>query len=430
MNRPTDDLLRDGVSRPSGRNGTAKPPQREALESSGCPYRPNVLVVDDLRENTELLRALLTPKGFAVRVAHTGGEALEAIRAERPDVILLDLVMPDMTGFEVCREVKESPQTRHIPVIVITGLAEREANLKSIEAGADDFLIKPFDTVLLEARIRACLRTKMLQDQIMSYQEQLLEANHSLEQCVRERTAQLVRTQQVTVFSLAKLSESRDTETGEHLERMRGYAREVALQLRAMGSFPEIDGDRFVDALYESSPLHDIGKVGIPDRILLKPGKLTREEYAIMKSHTLIGGDTLRSADIEAGQESFLAMGRDIAYFHHEWWDGTGYPMGLKGSQIPLAARIVAVGDVYDALTSKRPYKNAFTHEESRETILQGRGTHFDPVVVDAFLACEERIIRVREQFRDTGGLPPLVSFVNTLERWSGTEGEKKALRR
>jgi putative two-component system response regulator len=409
----------------NGTNGSATARRRQVLNSFGSPYAPHVLVVDDLRENSDLLRAFLTPKGFAVTAAYSGGEALDAVKNDPPDVILLDLVMPDMNGFEVCRRVKEDPHTRHIPVIVITGLAERDANVESIEAGADDFLLKPFDAVLLEARIRACLRTKMLQDQIMSYQDQLVESNHSLELCVRERTAQLVRTQQVTVFSLAKLAESRDTETGEHLERMRCYAREVALHLREKRCFPELSSDSFVDALYQSSPLHDIGKVGIPDRILLKPGKLSREEFTIMKSHTLIGGDTLRAADIEAGQESFLAMGRDIAYFHHERWDGTGYPMGLKGHQIPLAARIVAVGDVYDALTSKRPYKKAFSHEESRQIILEGRGTHFDPVIVDAFAACESNITVVRERFQDSGGLPPLVSVVNSLER--AAEEEEKA---
>ena len=384
--------------------------------SPQMPHAPHVLAVDDLRENTDLLRAFLKPKGFHVTAAFSGAEALAAVEASPPDVILLDLMMPDMNGYEVCRRVKQDPVTRHVPVIVITGLAEREANIQAVEAGADDFLLKPFDSLLLEARIRSCLRSKILQDQIITYQEQLVQSNQHLEQCVEERTAQLARTQQVAVFSLAKLAESRDTETGEHLERMRCYAREVALYLLNKGEHPEMGDESFVDALFQSSPLHDIGKVGIPDRILLKPGKLTSDEFAIMKSHTLIGGDTLRAADIEAGKNSFLAMGRDIAYFHHERWDGTGYPMGLKGEEIPLAARIVAVGDVYDALTSKRPYKRAFSHKESRDLIVAGKGTHFDPCVVDAFIACEETILKIRAQFRDSSELPPLAAFMRSLE--------------
>lgn len=327
-------------------------------------------------ENVRLLRGFLSPLGYIVHAAYNGMDALTFVAETPPDVILLDLMMPVMDGFEVCARLKDSPGTRHIPIIIITGLSDREANIRALKAGADDFLIKPFDRVLLEARITSAIKSKLMQDEILQYQR-------DLEQRVKERTRQVELTQQVTVFSLAKLSESRDTETGDHLERMRSYARELALDLSEQGAFGGAIDETFVEGIYNSSPLHDIGKVGIPDCILLKPGKLTKEEFDIMKTHTLIGGDTLRAADIEAGQGSFLAMGRDIAYYHHEKWDGSGYPFGLRAEEIAVSARIVALADVYDALASKRPYKEPMSHEETKSIILKGKGAHFDPQVVE-----------------------------------------------
>lgn len=373
--------------------------------------RPYILVVDDMRENTLILQNFLAPKGYQVAAAFSGAEALELVEKNPPDVILLDLMMPGMDGFTVCQRLKQDPRTRHIPVVVLTGMSEREANVKALEMGADDFMAKPFDSVVLDARIRSSLRSKALQDRIIEYQRELEANNELLEQRIRERTAQLARTQQVTVFSLAKLAESRDTETGEHLDRMRRYATEIAVELAASDKFRDVVTKVFVEALFESSPLHDIGKVGIPDQILLKPGKLSRDEFDVMKTHTQIGGDTLRAADLEAGGDSFLAMGRDIAYAHHEKWDGAGYPAGLKGTEIPLAARICALGDVYDALTSKRPYKEAFSHEKSRGIILEGRGAHFDPDIVDAFLARERQFTEISKSFHD-GGRPSKIQEI------------------
>jgi len=321
-----------------------------------------------------------------------------------------------MDGFEVCRRLKEDRETHHIPVIIVTGVPEKEANVRALEAGADDFLVKPFDSVILAARIRSSLRAKMLRDQAIAYQGQLLTDNETLEARVRERTVQVTRTQEVAVFSIAKLAESRDPETGAHLERMRAYAREIARELVRRGFGEAADSPRFPDQIYLSSPLHDIGKVGIPDRILLKPGKLTGQEFEIMKTHSVIGGDTLRAADLEAGPDSFLAMGRDIAYYHHERWDGKGYPKGLAGTSVPLAARITAVSDVYDALTSKRPYKEPFSHQRSKDIILEGQGTQFDPEVVDAFLAREEQVVRIRERSHDCATVSPIVKLNQALE--------------
>ncbi len=378
--------------------------------------KPQVLVVDDLVENTRLLENFLNPRGYDVMAVHSGQEALDVVAVNPPDVILLDLMMPGMDGFEVCRRLKQSLETHHIPIIIITGVPEKEANVRALDAGADDFLVKPFDAVLLSARIRNSLRSKMLQDQIFQYQRQLEEANENLEQKVRERTTQLAHTQQVAVFSLAKLSESRDTETGAHLERIRAYIRTIAQELVSNGYCACEDGAAFVEELYISSPLHDIGKVGIPDRILLKPGRLTPEEFEIMKTHTVIGGDTLQAADLEAGRDSFLSTGRDIAYFHHERWDGKGYPKGLAETEIPLSARITAVCDVYDALTSKRPYKEPFSHEKSRQIIIEGRGTQFDPAVVDAFRACETTITVIRDSSLELDACAPIMKLNEALE--------------
>ena len=385
------------------------------IRLGGCAAK--ILVIDDLAENTALMERFLRPRGYDVRCFTSGMEGLRAVDADPPDVILLDLVMPQMDGFQVCQTLKQDPRTRHIPIIVVSGLQEREANIRAIESGADDFLVKPFDSVLLEARIRSSIRTKMLHDQIFEYQDQLENQNERLEEAVQERTAQIVRTQEVTVFSLAKLAESRDNETGDHLERMRCYAREVADELIKLPKYRKIHDQTFVKQIYESSPLHDIGKVGIPDTILLKPGKLTSDEFRVMKHHTVIGGDTLSAADKEAGENSFLAMGRDIAYSHHERWDGTGYPFGLKGDEIPLASRVVAVSDVYDALSSKRPYKEPFSHEKSVAIILEGRGSHFDPEVVDAFLRREKDVIRIRETFTSCGKLAPMGDLAEVFDQ-------------
>ncbi len=372
-----------------------------------------VLVVDDLVENTMVLKGFIRPLGFEVIIAQSGEEALEKIEEQPPDIILLDLMMPGMSGFEVCEHLKENPDTRHIPIIIITGLSDPDANVRAIKAGADDFLIKPFDRVLLEARVRSSFKTKRLQDEILQHRREL-------EVRVRERTRQVELTREVALFSLARLAESRDAETGDHLERIRCYVRIIAEEMQRWGRFEELASGRFVEEIYLSSPLHDIGKVGIPDRILLKPGQLTDAEFAIMKTHSLIGGDALRDADYEAGQNSFLAMGRDIAYYHHERWDGKGYPNGLKGTEIPFAARIVTLGDVYDALTSKRPYKEAFSHERARDIIVNGSGKQFDPDVVEAFLKQEQEFVKVRNAFQNVGQsslLQQLSEAVDRLEK-------------
>lgn len=373
-----------------------------------------VLVVDDLLENTEVLRAFLQPLGLSVRSTLRGKEALAMVAESPPDAILLDLMMPEMDGVEVCRRLKADPATRHIPVIIITGNSDRDSNVRALEAGADDFVSKPFDRTLLEARLNSSLRTKRLQDALLKHKQEL-------EAEVEARTMEVRRTQQITVFSLAKLAESRDNETGDHLERMRAYAQLLAGELSTWARYQDAIDAEFLEVLYQSTPLHDIGKVGIPDEILLKPGKLTPEEFEIMKAHAVVGGDTLKAADEEAGQDSFLAMGRDIAYFHHEKWDGSGYPYGLSKESIPLPARIAALADVYDALSSKRPYKEPFSHEKSRAIILEGAGTHFDPDVIEAFLRKEAAFVEIRDRFQGSGEPSPIQAMVEAARRAHGT---------
>lgn len=368
-----------------------------------------ILVVDDMPENAMVLRSFLEPLGYRVEYAAHGEEALDRVDSDPPDVILLDIAMPGMNGFEVCRRLKQNPDTVHIPVVIITGMADKETNVEAVKCGADDFLIKPFDRILLEARIKNSSTTKLLHDRLVEYKNEL-------ERKVKARTQQVVQTQQVTVFALAKLAESRDNETGDHLERMRSYARELAAEIITLDKYRDTCDESYAQAIYQSTPLHDIGKVGIPDSILLKPGKLTEEEFEIMKHHCRIGGDTLRAADIEAGRDSFLAMGRDIAYYHHEKWNGSGYPFGLAGEAIPLCARIAALADVYDALSSRRPYKEPFDHEKSRAIILEGSGTHFDPDIVNAFLGREEQFLAIRAKFDGEGRLEALHPLIKQYQ--------------
>lgn len=383
-------------------------------DSLGGPAR--VLVVDDVPENVDLLQCLLEPLGHVVRGAYDGASALLAVAADPPDVVLLDLNMPGVDGFEVCRRLKANEATCHIPIIIVTGVSDRAANLGALEAGADDFVLKPFDTVLLNARIRNAVKSKRMHDQVLAYQRQLVDYSQTLEDRIRQRTHQLSRTQQATVFSLAKLAESRDTDTGEHIHRMRLYTQALAREMVASAAYADRLDAAFVERIYMSSPLHDIGKVGIPDQILLKPDKLTAEEFDIMKMHTVIGGETLAAAREESGDNAFLEMGTEIALSHHERWDGSGYPEGLEGEAIPLPARIVALADAYDAMSSKRPYKEAIPHGIVRETILRDRGRHFAPDVVDAFLRAERAFLEIRSRFHNDPGKSKLNLMIERLQ--------------
>ncbi len=361
----------------------------------------SVLVVDDNEMNRDMLSRRLQRQGYRVDVAVNGAHAVERVECGSYDLVLLDIMMPEMNGYQVLERLKADPKLRHIPVIMISALEEMESVVRCIELGAEDYVLKPFNPVLLKARVGASLEKKRLHDQEERYRDQIEKANTALEHRVREQVKEISEAQLGAIFAMSKLAESRDPETGEHLERMREYCRILSVALGKLPRYARVIDGRFVETIYAASPLHDVGKVGIPDGVLLKPGKLTEREWVIMRTHPMIGAQTLLQVNRQYPGNLLLQAGMQIAGGHHEKWDGGGYPFRLKGEEIPLVARILALGDVYDALTSKRCYKEAFTHDASREIIITQRGLHFDPEVVDAFLATENEFMKVREFFQD-----------------------------
>jgi putative two-component system response regulator len=356
-----------------------------------------VLVIDDQETNRLVLEDLLEDE-YEVQSAENGEQGLDILKVFGPDIVLLDVMMPGLNGYEVCRRIKEMPGGEFTPVLLVSAKSELNDRLQGYAVGADDYVVKPFDHDELLAKLRTHFRLRGTLLELASTRAKLAVQNADLETLVQERTADVVATRDVTVFALAKLAESRDPETGEHLERMRAYSQILAEHLNEEGPYTDQIDEQFLDDLYRSSPLHDIGKVGIPDVILLKPGRLSQEEFDIMKRHATIGADALAMAAGHTGHGGFLTVGADIARCHHERFDGTGYPNGLTGQAIPLAARIVALADVYDALTSVRVYKAAFEPIVARSMIEEQSGRHFDPAVVEAFVANWERFLVVPAQ--------------------------------
>jgi putative two-component system response regulator len=348
--------------------------------------KPKVLIVDDSPINLKILEQLLKTDYDLVRAA-SGEECLLRVRDSAPDLVLLDIMMPGIDGYETCRRIKSGPLGEFTPVILVSVKASTAERLQGYAAGADDYVVKPFDHAELLAKVRIHFRLRSAMEGLWTANSRMRQFNEELEQIVQQRTSEIVGTRDVAVFALAKLAESRDPETGEHLERMRNYCRVLAAELCASGAYDHAVDEEFVDTIYQSSPLHDIGKVGIPDAILLKPGRLTEEEFEIMKRHATIGAEALQEAMRHSQSGGFLSMAIQISRHHHERFDGRGYPDKLAGQDIPLAARICALADVYDALTSVRVYKPAFAPEVARRMIEEEEGRHFDPVVVAAFRA-------------------------------------------
>ena len=354
-----------------------------------------VLVVDDLPDNLALMGELLSPR-YRVRVATTGERALTLARSTpAPDLILLDITMPGLDGYEVCAQLKQDPLTHDIPVIFLTARNDVTDEARGLELGAVDYITKPISPAIVLARVNTHLALKASVDLLRNQ-------NTSLEQEVARRTREVVAIQEVTILALASLAETRDNDTGQHIRRTQHYVRELARALKSHPRFADFLTDANIEMLYRSAPLHDIGKVGIPDHILLKPGKLTPEEFEIMKTHTTLGWQALEHA--ERALESpvgFLQIAKQIALSHQEKWDGSGYPQGLAGDAIPIAARLMALADVYDALVKRRIYKPAFTHERALTLIQEGSGQHFDPDVVQAFLLIHERFHAIATEFAD-----------------------------
>ncbi len=330
-----------------------------------------VLVIDDEPIARRTIENALVQGGYEVLSAVDGREGLEVLQNTGCQLVITDWMMPGMDGLEFCKAVRSGDLPHYVYVIMVTARDHSGDTVCGLTVGADDYVTKPFNPCELLMRLNTGRRIIGLESREM------------------------------TIFALAKLAESRDPETGAHLERVRAYCRVLALELQQCDDFSDEIDETFVRLLYETSPLHDIGKVAIPDSVLLKPGPLTHDEFELMKTHTIHGAETLAAAAEKFPHARFLQMAHDIAMTHHEKYNGTGYPGGLSGSDIPLVGRIVALADVYDALTSKRVYKDAFSHDHAREIIMKDSGTHFDPRVVKAFLATEDAFIRIRELYQD-----------------------------
>jgi putative two-component system response regulator len=372
---------------------------REISSKKGADTKgESILIVDDNENIRGLLKNVLRFEGYETASATNGKEALEMLATDqKPDLILMDIEMPVMDGYQTCKEIRDNKEYSSIPIIVLTAVYNKNVIKKVLTIGANDYIAKPFEPEELLARISSHIRIKGLMKERDWLYNQAMEYNIRLEQEVKERTWEIEDTQDATIIGFAKLAEYRDPETGLHLERIREYCKLVAEELMTNEKYKDLINKKYIDSIYKSSPLHDIGKVGIPDSILLKPGKLTQEEFEIMKQHSMIGGDAISEAEkrLRNKRLSFLAMGKVIAYYHHEKFDGTGYPQGLKGDKIPLSARIMALADVYDALISKRVYKEAWSHEATGEVIIKDSGRHFDPDVVDAFLKLKDEFLKI-----------------------------------
>ncbi|NPA38852.1 MAG: response regulator [Thermodesulfobacteria bacterium] len=359
------------------------------------PKYVKVLIVDDDKKIREILEEFLKREGYNVFSASDGKEALYQIHKISPDVALIDYLLPEIDGISLCKLIKNNPDTIDIGVILITGLNDLEVKINGLSAGADDLLTKPFFLPELKARIKSLAKIKKYRDFLKNYQQ-------ILEEEVEKKTRELQKTylelqetyQEIKelsleiVFRLAKAAEYRDEHTGAHIQRVSYYSAKIA---ETIGLSSEE-----IELIKYGAPLHDIGKLGIPDNILLKPGSLTQKEWEIMKMHTLIGANILAGSKIK-----YLNVAEEIALYHHEKWDGTGYPKGLKGENIPLFPRIVAIADVFDALTTDRPYRKAIEFNIAIEIIKNKAGTHFDPEIVQAFLKIKDELIEIKNLLKD-----------------------------
>ncbi len=358
--------------------------------------KPTILVVDDTPANLELMNELLMDS-YQLKIANSGPRALAlASSGVVPDLILLDIMMPEMDGYEVCRQLKSNPATRDIPVVFLTakiGVADEE---KGLTIGAVDYLSKPISPPILLARIKIHLALKQQADF-------LRDKAAFLSREVDKRTREVVAIQDVTIMAMASLAETRDSDTGNHILRTQHYVKALAEHLQSKPKYAGQVSDEWVHLVFKSAPLHDIGKVGIPDRILLKPDKLTAEEFEIMKTHTSLGRDAIEHAEKQLGTKvEFLSMAKEIALSHQEKWDGSGYPHGLKGEAIPLSARLMAMADVFDALISRRVYKEPMPAQDAFDIMVKGKGTHFDPELVDAFLEIKDQFLDIAARYSDS----------------------------
>jgi putative two-component system response regulator len=357
--------------------------------------RATVLAVDDTPANLNLLSQLLG-KQYRVQLAVSGAKALELAAKRPPDIIVLDVMMPEMDGYAVCRRLKADPRTRDVPVIFLTALNGTDDETRGFEAGGADFVAKPFTPATLLARVETHLQLK-------AWHDAMRDRNAWLQGELQARLQEVDKLRETTLFVMVALAEFRDADTGNHIKRTQEYVRVLAQWVRDQGLAPAGFDDAHIDALAKAAPLHDIGKVAIPDGVLLKPGPLTAEEWVVMKTHTTQGADLLKRAADKLGPDAgpLLHFGMEIARSHHEKWDGSGYPDGLVAEAIPLSARLMAVADVYDALISRRPYKEPMTHDASLAWIEAHGEGHFDPALVKGLRIVQPQLVAIAEQWHD-----------------------------
>ncbi len=367
---------------------------------------PHIMIVDDTPENLHLLSNLLIKADYRVSAFPHGTLALRAASHRQPDLILLDITMPGMDGYEVCAQLKADQALQNIPVIFISALDDTLDKTKAFRAGGVDYITKPFQVEEVYARVKTHLLLRRSQQQLET-------TNVCLEQQVADQLEEINRSQRAMIFALAKLSHMRDDDTGLHLERVQDLCRALAIQLAADSVYAHLISVDFIETIYQASPLHDVGKVGITDAIMLKPAKLTAEEFEVMKTHASLGAATLEFVYAKYPHNDFVRMGIDIAKYHHERWNGQGYPCGLAGEEIPLSARIMALVDVYEALRAKRPYKEPFSHQKAKEIILDGCGSYFDPQVVQAFCAIDSEFNEIHASSNEALS-PVFSSFLPT----------------
>lgn len=345
-----------------------------------------ILIVDDTEENIDILVDLLC-NDYNLLVALDGKRGLALAELNKPDLVLLDVMMPGITGYEVCKILKQNKSTTHIPIMFLSALSDDKDEAYGIQIGALDYIKKPFNPVIVASRIKNCLIVKNYQNK--------------LEQMVVDRTEKIEKTKDTIIKSMGVMAEFRDPETGAHIQRTQHYLLELSNYLKDNDKYKSYLTEDAIKSMFKSAPLHDVGKVGVPDSILLKPGPLTDDEFTLMKEHAVYGKMAIDRIREDLPDESFISYAHDIAFTHHEKWDGSGYPSGLSGEDIPICGRVMAVADVYDALVSKRVYKPPFPHDKVKKIILEGRGKHFDPDMVDAFIALEEKFINISLRYKD-----------------------------
>lgn len=357
--------------------------------------RQLLLIVDDAPDEISVLEEMLKDE-YRVISVNSGEDALKVTHTGiHPDLILLDIIMPNMDGYETCRRLRHDNRTVDIPIIFLTAKTGPVNEKMGLDLGAEDYINKPPSPGIVRARIRTQLRLKQARDFLKNKAEYL-------EEEVARRIKDVALVQDVTMIALGSLAETRDNLTGNHIRRTQNYIRLLAEKLSTLSKYRDALSYDVIERLYKSAPLHDIGKVGIPDSILKKPGPLTNEEFALMKTHTTIGYNAISAAEKSLNSQiSFLSLARDMAWSHHEKWDGSGYPRGVSGIEIPLAGRLMAIPDVYDALISVRVYKKAFSHEDSVAIIAKGIGSHFDPDIGKIFLEVQNQFQAIALAFKD-----------------------------